>query len=108
MAPDDHVTIKFTVVGQTSMIRFSLTFPNSTTKELGEVGVFSYGFVNDSKGECVMHFVNDDLSDSKLVTLDYEVEHYTFGIPQLLLYVLVVVGLCLGMVVVYVVMARPS
>jgi len=90
------------------MIRFSLTFPNSTTKELGEVGVFSYGFVSDSKGECVMHFVNDDLSDSKLVTLDYEVEHYTFGIPQLLLYVLVVVGLCLGMVVVYVVMARPS
>jgi hypothetical protein len=108
LVPEDHVDIRFSVVGQPSFVRFSLTFPNSTTKEFGETSVFTYGFVNDVKGECVMHFVNDDLSENKLVTLDYSVEHYTFGIPQLFLYVAIIGGLCLVAIVAYALMSRPS
>jgi hypothetical protein len=106
---DDHVVIKFAVVGQASnTIEFSLTFPNSTVKDFGEVGVFSYGFVCDAAGECTLRFVNSDSVDSKLVTLNYEVEHYTFGMPQLFLYVLVIGGLCLAMVAVYIFMGKSS
>jgi hypothetical protein len=109
LSVDDHVAIKFAVVGQASnTIEFSLTFPNSTVKNFGEVGVFSYGFVCDAAGECMLRFVNSDSVDSKLVTLNYEVEHYTFGMPQLFLYVLVIGGLCLVAVAVYIFMGKSS
>ena len=109
LSVEDHVVIRFAVVGQASnTIEFSLTFPNSTVKDFGEVGVFSYGFVCDAAGECTLRFVNSDLAESKLVTLNYEVEHYTFGMPQLFLYVLVIGGLCLVAVAVYIFMGKSS
>lgn len=83
---DDRVRIQFAVVGtKNSFISFSFVYPNSTEMSFGEIGVLSHSFVCDSKGEYTMYFVNKDTTDSKLVTLNYEIEHYMFGMPQTLL-----------------------
>ena len=83
---DDRVRIQFAVVGtKNSFISFSFVYLNSTEMNFGEIGVLSHSFVCDSKGEYTMYFVNKDTTDSKLVTLNYEIEHYMFGMPQTLL-----------------------
>jgi hypothetical protein len=79
LAVDDHVLVKFTVVGYSrSTIDFYITDPDGDVKvEYNKVGCVSYPFVCDETGEYVLHFSNTDLSEDKLVTLNYEVEHET-------------------------------
>jgi hypothetical protein len=79
LAVDDYVLVKFTVVGYSrSMIDFYITDPDGDVKvEYNEVGCVNYLFVCDETGEYVLHFSNTDLSEDKLVTLNYEVEHVT-------------------------------
>jgi Mg2+ and Co2+ transporter CorA len=105
---DDHVLLKFTVVGDTnSLVAFSLTFPNGTAKEFGNVGTLSYSFVCKDEGVYTLHFVNNDQSENKLVTLDCEVEHYLLGMPQMLFLAIIVVVVCVAMVAAYILMSRP-
>lgn len=99
---DDHVRIKFNVLGtESSYVDFSLILPNSTEFNFGEVGVFSYDFVCDAKGEYKMSFVNNDLSENKLVTLNYDVEAYMFGLPQTQFLVIFIAVVCVMMVAFY-------
>lgn len=108
LALDDQIIIKFSVVGaENSFISFSLVYPNATEKDFGEVGVFSHGFVCDANGEYNLNFVNTDVTESKLVTLNYEVEHYILGIPQMLFLALTVVVVCVAMVAAYILLG-PS
>ena len=100
---DDRVKIQFTVVGtKSNLISFSLVYPNATEISFGKIGVLSHTFVCDDKGEYTMIFVNNDTTDRKLVTLNYEIEHYLFGMPQTLFLVLIIVVLCIAMVAAYV------
>ena len=97
---DDHVSIHFTVLGaDDSHISFFLVYPNSTEVNFGEVGLFSYNFIGDTKGMYKMCFVNNDLAENKLVTLNYEVESYMFGMPQtqfLLIFIAVIIVMMLA------------
>jgi hypothetical protein len=98
---DDHVRIHFNVLGKdNSYISFSLAYPNSTEINFGEVGFFSYNFIGDTNGEYKMCFVNNDLAENKLVTLNYEVESYIFGMPQtqfLLIFIAVIIVMMLAL-----------
>ena len=108
LAVDDHVLIQFTVLGiEDKFITFSLVYPNMTEIIFGEVGVFSHSFVCDEKGEYMMLFVNNDLNEGKLVTLNYEIEHYIFGMPQMLFITLLIVVFCVAMIAFYF-MLSPS
>jgi hypothetical protein len=99
---DDHVSIHFTVLGgDDSYISFSLEYPNSTEINFGEVGLFSYNFIGDTKGEYKMCFVNNDLAENKLVTLNYEVESYMFGMPQTQFLLIFIAVVCVVMVAFY-------
>ena len=99
---DDHVSIQFNVLGaDNSYISFSLVYPNSTEINFGEVGLFSYNFIGDTKGEYKMCFVNNDLVDNKLVTLNYEVESYMFGMPQMQFLIIFIAVICVMMVAFY-------
>lgn len=97
---DDHVRIHFNVVGgDNSYISFSLVYPNSTEINFGDAGLFSYNFIGDTKGEYKMCFVNNDLVENKLVTLNYEVESYIFGMAQtqfLLIFIAVIIVMMLA------------
>jgi len=74
---DDRVLVKFSVVGQSeSTLDFYITDPHGDMKvEYGKVGTVSYPFVCDEAGEYVLHFSNTDISEDKLVTFDYEIQH---------------------------------
>ena len=98
---NDHVRIQFNVLGtDNSYISFSLVYPNSTELNFGEGVSFSYNFICESKGEYRMHFINNDLAENKLVTLNYEVESYMFGMPQtqfLLIFIAVIIVMMLAL-----------
>ena len=108
---EDRVLIKFTVVGQTAninILHFYLIFPNATERDFGEVGTFSYNFICKAEGEYTLRFANNDTTENKLVTLDYEVDHYILGMPQMLFLTIVIVLVCLIMVATYVLLGKTS
>jgi hypothetical protein len=99
---DDRVRIQFNVLGEdNSYISFSLVYPNSTEVNFGEVVSFSYNFICDTKGEYKMCFVNNDLVENKLVTLNYDVESYMFGMPQTQFLIIFIAVICVMMVAFY-------
>jgi hypothetical protein len=104
---DDRIAIKFTAVGaENSLISFSIFYPNATEIRFGEVGVFDYSFTCDIEGEYLMSFVNNDINDNKLVTLNYDVEHYIFGMPQMLFLAIAITTICLAMLAIYVLLGQ--
>jgi hypothetical protein len=104
---EDRVLIKFTVVGQTAhILHFYLVFPNATEIDFGEVGAFSYDFICKAEGNYTMRFVNNDLTENKQVTLDYEVDHYILGMPQMLFLTIVIAVVCVIMVAMYVLLGK--
>ena len=106
---EDRVRIRFTVVGQTeNTIDFSLAFPNSTVKAFGEIGMLSYSFICSTEGEYTLRFVNNHPSQGRLVTLDYEVEHYVLGVPKMFMLAVVVAVICAIIIVVFILMCRPA
>jgi len=108
LSVEDHVVIKFTVAGQSdSTIHFSITYPNGTNKEFGKVGYFNYPFVCDAEGSYVLRFSNTESTEDKLVALDYEIEHYIFGIPQMFFLVIIIVVTCVAAVAVFIMMGKP-
>ena len=88
---EDRVLIQYKLVGENvSALRFSINFPNGTVRDFDVPGDFSYSFICDFEGEHVLHFVNTDQTKEIQVTLDYEVQHYIFGIPQMLFMVILI------------------
>jgi hypothetical protein len=91
---DDRVLIQYNVISAIAdtpnTVQFSINFPNGTVKEFGEKGAFSYSFVCDVGGEYTLNFTNTDQTEDKLVTLNYEIDHYIFGMPQMLFMVIVI------------------
>ena len=109
LAVEDHVVIKFTVVGQTeSVLNFYMVCSNGTLREFGNmVGTFTYSFICNDAGEYVLHFSNKDFSEDKLVTLNYEVGHYIFGIPQMLFLTIIIMLVCMAAVATFIFMSKP-
>jgi hypothetical protein len=105
---EDHVLIRFTVVGAASQnsIHFSLTYPNGTEKDFGDTGDFHYTFVCDLEGEYILRFSNLDSSVDKLVTLNCEIEHYIFGIPQMLFLTIIIAVTCVIAVASYIFLSK--
>ncbi|MEM3623458.1 MAG: hypothetical protein QXR76_06805 [Candidatus Bathyarchaeia archaeon] len=104
---EDHVFIKFTVVGVSeNTIHFYMTYPNETTKDFNNIGDFRYTFVCDAEGDYVLHFSNAGSSVEKLVTLDYEVEHYIFGVPQMLFLTIIVAIICIIAVATFIFLSK--
>jgi hypothetical protein len=89
---EDRVLIQVKVIGASgsSRIQFSMACPNGTVQNFGEVVDFSTGFVCDLEGEYRLNFTNADQSENILVTLNYNIDHFIFGIPQTLFLVLLI------------------
>jgi hypothetical protein len=106
LAVEDHVLITFTVVGASESIHFYMTYPNGSERDFGEVGDLNYSFVCNAGGGYVLHFSNVGSSD-ELVTLDYEIDQYIFGIPQTLFLVIIIVIICVIAAAVFIIMGNP-
>jgi hypothetical protein len=110
LAVEDRVSIRFTVVGtgSESVLDFWIVCPNGTVKEAASsIGSFTFSFVCDDEGEYILHFSNPAMSANKLVSLNYEVQHYIFGMPQMLFMAIVIVGVSVAAVGVFVFMGKP-
>jgi hypothetical protein len=105
----DHIQIDFTVLSQSpSSMRFRIVFPNGTTKDYGESSSYNISFISDVQGECALHFDNTNSSRSQLVTLEYEIEHYYFGIPEIPFLIIVIAVLLLCIAAGYIIMGKYS
>ena len=104
---EDRVLIQYKIVGgNISELQFSISFPNATVSDFDSIGDFSYSFINDVDGECMLNFNNTGQTEMH-VTLDYEVRHYIFGIPQMLFMTIIVVLACVGGVFAFVLLGKP-
>jgi len=106
LAVEDHVVIKVTVVGQSDSLGFSIICPNGTVRDFGKIGYFSFSFVCTEDGDYILRFSNLESSE-KLVTLNYEIQHYIFGIPQMLFLVIIIVVVCAAAIAVFIFMGKP-
>ena len=107
LAAGDRGSITFTVVGPApSTLHFYMVLPNGTTSDYGEVSHFTVDFFTDDKGECQLHFDNSNSSAAQLVTLNYDVEHYVFGISQMLFLLLAIAVLLLFVAAGYIIMGK--
>lgn len=104
---EDRVLIQYKVVGgNVNALQFYIVFPNATVKDFSGPGDFSYSFICDAEGEYGLHFVNTDQTEEIRVTLDYEVNHYIFGMPQMLFMVILIVVASMVGVVVFIGLSR--
>lgn len=106
---DDHVLIEFTITGHgENAVDFYLTDPEGNVKVgYNSTGSVHYSFVCDKAGEYILHFSNANSNEDSFVALNYEVEHYIFGIPQMLFLAVIVALVCVGAVAVFVLMGKP-
>jgi hypothetical protein len=109
LAVDDRVTIKFSLTGQASSgVDFYVLDPQGNVQKMfNDTSIVDYQFVCSQAGEYELCFSNTGSAEDKFISLDYEVEHYIFGMPQMLFLALVVAGICVAMVAVFVLMGKP-
>ena len=104
----DNLFLQFSVVGtHDNVISFSIIYPDGSEKNFGQTGSFEEQLICDIEGEYILNFVNEDISESKLVTYNYKIDQYVLGIPKLLFQALVIVVICLAMVSAFILMS-PS
>jgi hypothetical protein len=104
---EDRVLIQCKVIGgNPSAMHFSISFPNATVKDFGASSDFSYSFICDAEGDYVLHFVNTDQTEEIRVTLDYEIDHYIFGMPQMLFMVILIAVVSVAGVAVFIGLSR--
>jgi hypothetical protein len=107
LATGDRTSITVKVSGpDPSTIHFYMVLPNGTTDDRGDLSHCELSFSADVKGECQLHFDNVNSSNAQLVTLNYEVEHFIFGIPQMMFLLIAITVLLLFVAAGYVAMGK--
>jgi len=105
----DHVRIAFTALSDSyTSFRFYIIFPNGTAEDYEEDTNYPISFISDVGGECELHFDNSNSPSSKLVTINYEIEHYYFGLPEIPFLMIVIVLLLLCIMAGYIIMGKYS
>ena len=103
----DRVQLTFVTTGQaSSKLSFSLVFPNSTVVSLGELDQYSTRFTSNVQGTCELHFDNANSSESAFVALNYNVDHYIFGMPEMIFVLAAIAVLLMFIVSGYIIMGK--
>ncbi len=104
----DRVQLSFFTTGQESSdLCFSLVFPNSTVINVGDVGQYSTSFTSNVGGTCELNFDNNS-SAPVYVALNYEVDHYILGMPEMIFVLAAIVVLLMVIVAGYIIMSKHS
>jgi len=104
---EDRVLIQYKLVGvNVNALQFSISFPNASVRDFDVSGDFSYSFICDAEGEYVLYFMNTDQAEEIRVTLDYEIDHYIFGMPQMLFMVILIAVVSMVGVAVFIGLSR--
>jgi hypothetical protein len=104
----DRVQLSFFTTGQeSSVLCFSLVFPNSTVISVGDVGQYSTSFTSNVGGTCELQFDNNSTAPV-YVALNYEVDHYILGMPEMIFVLAAIVVLLMVIVAGYIIMSKHS
>lgn len=106
---NDRVSIGFSVVGESANgFNFYVTDPHGDIILHHErVGQKSLSFLAEMTGTYVLHFDNSHSSESKMVTLNYDIEHLIMGMPQAMFLVLIIVGVLIAAIATFTLMGKP-
>lgn len=107
---DDRVAVGFTVVGDsTNELNLYVIDPyGNTILRYDTVGQKSFSFSATTPGIYTLHFDNSHSLENKMVTLNYDIQHYIWGIPQTLFLVLVIVVISVIGIAFFVLLGKPS
>jgi len=107
---DDRVAISFTVIGQTtSALDFYITDPSGNIViQFESAGQRSFSLHATTSGVYTFHFDNSKFLEEKMVTLNYDVQHYILGIPQTFFYVLVIAVISVIGIAFFVLLGKSS
>jgi hypothetical protein len=111
LGSEDRIQLTFQVLGiaqSDDKFHFWMIFPNATMKDYGAVTQATINFISGIKGSLELHFDNNNSSDAKLVTLNYDIEHYIFGMPQIPFLLIVVVVFLVCIAAGYIIMGKYS
>jgi len=103
---EDHVLIQIRTLGSSNNFSSKLFLPNGSVVELGEEKQIDYSFICEIEGEYILKFLNNDTQNDTLITLNYEIQNYVFGMPKMLFLTLMIVGICLVGVVIFVFLGK--
>lgn len=106
---DDRVAMGFTIVGKSANeINFYITDPNGNTIiRYNTVGQKSFSLTATTSGPYILHFDNTHSPEEKMVTLNYDIQHYILGLPQTLFYVIVIAVISVIGIAFFVLLAKP-
>jgi hypothetical protein len=108
-ASQDRVQLTFVTTGQASSnLSFSIMFPNLTVVSLGELDQYSTRFTSNVQGTCELHFDNTNSSENEFVALNYNVDHYILGIPEMIFVIAAIAVLLMVIVSGYIIMGKYS
>ena len=108
LAVDDRVSVRYTAVGQSdNTFEFRIIDPEGSIMFRSRTGTDGHNFICSEAGEYELYFINEDPNRDISVTLNYEIQHYIFGMPQMLFMTMIIVAVCLGAVAVFTLMGKP-
>jgi len=105
----DRVQLTFTAVGDDSnSLLFWIAFPNATVTKPGNVDQYSASFRSNVGGTYELYFNNTSSTETILVTLNYEVDHYILGIPEMIFALAAIAVLLMAFASVYIIMSKNT
>jgi len=106
---NDRVSIGFSVIGETtSELSFYVTDPTGEIiLRYERVGQTNFSFLAEMTGTHVLHFDNTLSPESRMVTLNYDIEHLIMGVPQTLFLVMVIVVILILAIASFVMLGKP-
>ncbi len=103
----DRFSVTLTVVGPVpNTLHFSIVLANGTAIDYGGISQRSIDLFADADGPFQLHFDNSNSADSQTVTLNYEIEHFVFGIPNMIFMLIVITVLLVFVAAGYVIMGK--
>jgi hypothetical protein len=109
VAQKDVVHLSFVATGQADgNLSFSTAFPNSTVIDFGELDQYSTIFTSDIAGKCELHFDNINSSEVAFVALNYNIDHFIFGLPEMIFLLIAIAVLLMTIVTGYIIMNKYS
>jgi len=107
---NDRVSIGFSVIGEISnQIDFYITNPDEDRAcQYDNTGHESFSFLTTKAGTYTLHFDNTQSTETKIITLNYDVEHYILGMPQEMFLVMVIAVICVLAIAVFILAGKPK
>lgn len=104
---EDRVLLQIRKIGGTfGTFSANLYFPDGFIANIGNENSIDYNFICELEGEYTLRLENKDQSNEILVTMNIGIENYIFGVPKMLFWTLIIVGICLIGVVFFVFLGK--